>query len=246
MVGCCGLTDLQVFRTFHITLQLLLEWADDCLEKSLNQPILPHAIIVLNAVDIGNDEDRWDVGKATHSLMHDNRALIDTDAKFRRFANIWRLKGSKINNTEDLLRCYYGSISAVRIPAKAPNTYIFIRDQVAKLRVAIGAACDLAYEKKTIARMLSNADELDQYLQAGFDHFARNLDRPFNFSKVAMKHKPIPQDIGDHILTLTTIVQEKMKQSGEKLFEGLSKIVASCIMFDIVRRSRKGISSPIV
>src|SRR5947207_4287575 len=159
MVGCCGLTDLQVFRTFHITLQLLLEWADDCLEKSLNQPILPHAIIVLNAVDIGNDEDRWDVGKATHSLMHDNRALIDTDAKFRRFANIWRLKGSKINNTEDLLRCYYGSISAVRMPAKAPNTYIFIRDQVAKLRVAIGAACDLAYEKKTIARMLSHADE---------------------------------------------------------------------------------------
>ncbi len=193
MVGCCGLTDLQVFRTFHITLQLLLEWADDCLEKSLNQPILPHAIIV-----------------------------------------------------QDLLRCYYGSISAVRIPAKAPNTYIFIRDQVAKLRVAIGAACDLAYEKKTIARMLSNVDELDQYLQAGFDHFARNLDRPFNFSKVAMKHKPIPQDIGDHILTLTTIVQEKMKQSGEKLFEGLSKIVASCIMFDIVRRSRKGTSSPIV
>ena len=88
--------------------------------------------------------------------------------------------------------------------------------------------------------MLANVDELDKYLQAGFHHFAGDLEHPFNSSKVAMKHKPIPQGMGDHILSMAGAVQGRVKQSGEKPFLGLSQIVALCIVFDIVRRGRKG------
>jgi hypothetical protein len=224
-------------------LKLLLEWADACLEKSLNQPILPHAVIVLNAVEVSSDENRWEVEQATRSLLHDNRHLISKDAYFSRLRSFWRSRGSKIETTEDLLRCYYGSINVVRIPVKSPSTYMFIREQVAKLRETIDMARELAFERKTISRMLASVDELSKYLQAGFDHFARELHEPFNFSKIAMKDKPIPQDMGDHILGIAAAVQTQVKQPGEQLFLGLSRIVASCIIFDIVRRGHKGTPS---
>lgn len=40
-------------------------------DKSLNQPVLPHAVIVFNATDINVDEKEWDVTKATQMLMTD-------------------------------------------------------------------------------------------------------------------------------------------------------------------------------
>ncbi|KAF3067258.1 hypothetical protein GL218_08593 [Daldinia childiae] len=40
-------------------------------DKSLNQPVLPHAIIVFNATDINVDEREWDITMATKLLMAD-------------------------------------------------------------------------------------------------------------------------------------------------------------------------------
>lgn len=89
--------------------------------------------------------------------------------------------------------------------------------------------------------MLANSDELNQYLQAAFDHFSQNLDTPFNFLEVAFKNSPIPRDFGGNILKLAVAVQEVQEQDdGPALFKMLSVMVASCIVLDCARHGLKG------
>jgi len=47
----------------------LIRWAAAALEKSSNQPVLPHAIIVLNAAENNTDPRLWDVDESTADLM---------------------------------------------------------------------------------------------------------------------------------------------------------------------------------
>lgn len=228
------------FKTFQsVALKLLLDWAAASLEKSINQPSLPHAIIALNATDPGVDKDEWEVAQATENLMSFVNESISTVPEFIKYASVWRERGKKLHSMKELIECYYSSIRVVRIPAK--GRYMLIDQQVGKLHEEIVEGCNKAFATKERARMLANADELNVYLQAGFDHFSSKLDSPFNFIEVSLKNNPIPQDFGDHILTLAAAIHElRPFTNGPKIFEALSYMVASCILLDCVRQRRLG------
>jgi hypothetical protein len=202
--------------------------------------VLPHAIIALNAVDLGEEKQRWDIQEATDDLLRSAAEAFGKEPGFLRRTNNWKGLGRKVNSVIDLLKCYYSSIKVVRIPIKHPTTYLRIDSQAAKLRDAIISACNGASATKEMARKLCTVDQLDEYLQAGFDHFANDLDSPFDFIKVSLRNRPIPLDFADHIVTLATAVQKQKRQSGQNLFRGLGGMVASCILLDIVRQDRKG------
>ncbi|KAL2882212.1 hypothetical protein SGCOL_002480 [Colletotrichum sp. CLE4] len=58
-------------RAFESTvLNKLLEWGSASIDKSLNQPALSHAVIVLNATD-NVYEDKWNIEAATARLLDD-------------------------------------------------------------------------------------------------------------------------------------------------------------------------------
>lgn len=48
-------------RVIENALEKLVDWASAALEISLNQPVLPHAILLLNASDNSTGPDLWDV-----------------------------------------------------------------------------------------------------------------------------------------------------------------------------------------
>jgi hypothetical protein len=50
-------------------IQQLIQWAASSIGGSLNQPTLPHAIIVLNSVDSDSDPKYWNVESATEHLL---------------------------------------------------------------------------------------------------------------------------------------------------------------------------------
>ena len=111
--------------------------------------------------------------------------------------------------------------------------------QVTKLHEKIVQQCKDSYDTKRSARMLSNAEELDVYMQAGFDHFSRRLDKPFNFVEVAIRNNPIPDNFGGHIVQLAILMLpqfSKDAQGAQDLFSKLSRIVASCIFLNCVLR----------
>ncbi|KAK5360276.1 hypothetical protein LTS13_010366 [Exophiala xenobiotica] len=238
-------SDVVVFvlrnpRAFESSaLRLLLEWASTSVESSINQPTLPHAIIVLNATSTEIDPDEWDVKTATERLLaHVEHAVTEVEF-FRLYTEHWRKRHKAINNMADLIRCYYADITVVRIPTK--GRYMLADAQINKLHAEILKGCDASFSSKMSAHMLSNTDELNSYLQAGFDHFTTEEDKPFNFVEVALKNNPIPRDFGDHILGLAAVVREVTEdRDGPKLFNKLSYMVASCIFIDCIRQRRPG------
>lgn len=226
-----------------MALKLLLDWAATSLESSINQPTLPHAIIVLNATDMQVPQEEWDVSKATANLMSHVEDAVSKVPIFQEYARRWSLKGKAVKNMKDLILCYYSSINVVRIPTK--GRYMLLDKQVGILHDEIVKGCNASYYAKEGARMLSNTDELNEYLQAGFDHFATKLYQPFNFVEVALRNNPIPRDFGDHILSLAAAIREKRNVTeGPKLFRCLSYMVASCILLDCVRQRRPGKLEP--
>jgi hypothetical protein len=52
---------LRTCRVIESVFEKLVDWAAAALEKSSNQPVLPHAIIVLNASDNSTNPDLWDI-----------------------------------------------------------------------------------------------------------------------------------------------------------------------------------------
>ena len=247
-------SDLAVYadvnRQLHITLKLLLEWGNACLETSLNQPVLPHAILVLNAVDVGDDEeDRWDVDKATDELLNSAQAAFEQEPFFREYKKLWQESHNvRINSAEEMLLRYYSSLKLIRVPQKSEKTYMLIHDQVTKLKGGIVYGCEKSKFDKRAARRLCTEDQLEEYLSAAFEHFRKRLDEPFDFVKVSLRSADlqVARDFHDHIYTLASLAQEEAVQAGQcltgqNLFLGLSVLVASCIVLDTVREKRPGL-----
>jgi hypothetical protein len=222
-----------------VGLKLLLDWAASSLEKSLNQPILPHAVVVLNATDVQVHEDEWDVNKATRNLLAELGNAIEKVPEFKAYVQLWRLKGRHVRTMEDLIKCYYSSISVIRIPTK--GRYMKINDQIHKLHERIATNCDDAFYKRERVRMLPNVDELNEYLEAGFKHFSKRLDIPFNFVEIAVRNRPVPQNFGDHVSNLAAAMHQRLEHNDATvIFESLSAFVAACLLLDAVRGRRPG------
>ncbi|KAK0829036.1 hypothetical protein LTR73_004670 [Friedmanniomyces endolithicus] len=237
---------LRNAKTFQsAVLTKLLQWGAAGLEKSLNQPTLPHAVIVLNATEMGIEEEEWNPKTATASLLKSLSTALDRIGgvpELQDLANTWRSeRHTEIRTVRDLIERYYASFTVVRIPAK--GRYTLMDKQFNSLLQVINVNCRESLETKRRARMLSNTDEWNIYLQAGFDHFTSNLDTPFNFIEVSLKNNPLPENFGDHIRQLATAIlavyPDPKKTSGQWIFENLGSMVASCILLDCVQY-RKG------
>jgi hypothetical protein len=208
------------------------------LETSINQPVLPHAIIVVNAAPISDNPQDWNVESATQRLLNDISPLLKSVAYFADLAALWRERGRRIKRMEDLIHCYYSSFTVVLVPQQGfHRRYI---TQLEQLRKRISSSCDDAHRCKRNARMLSSADELGMFMQAAFDHFTTTLEMPFNFVKASLKANPIPENIGGNILQLAiSLYDNNLDISEETLFSELSQVASSCALLNCIRY-RKG------
>lgn len=210
------------------------------LEKSSNQPVLPHAIIVLNASENDLDPALWDIATSTSRLLESLSRTVFRNATFKKYAQFWRERNRPIETVEQLLHSYYRSVNVVRVPTSGrPN---LIHSQVKKLYTYITIACDIARDQKAELRMLLDADELQPYLQYAFDHFACDLDSPFDFVQASFINSPIPLDFGGNILKLAINLMNAWENAadGQTIFTELSYMVASCIMLDSARSKIRG------
>ncbi|EXF82920.1 hypothetical protein CFIO01_01290 [Colletotrichum fioriniae PJ7] len=242
-------SDVVVFvlrnpRAFESTvLDKLLEWGSASIDKSLNQPALPHAVIVLNATD-NVDDDEWNIETATARLLDDISGAIFREPRFEEQARLWQNIGRTINTTKDLLDCYYASITVIRVPSR--GRYMLMDDQMGKLFELINKRCQASLLTKKRVRMLATADKLQVYLHAAYDHFSRDLDTPFDFVKEALKHNPIPQDFSGNILNLAISISNNSTQIAQqgggtqRIFEKMVPMISSCIMLDSVRQNILG------
>lgn len=221
-------------------MEQLIVWASTALEKSTNQPVLPHVIIALNATENAIDPQQWDVTFATEDLMRTASKAIFNKPSFKKHIDFWKDRKRLIRNAQDLLCSYYSSVRVVRIPTRGRPQ--LIGEQLRKLYNEISEACKESRLGRKRKRMLLDADELQPYLQYAFDHFSSDLDMPFDFVKASILNNPIPKDFGGNILQLAINVMNVLENqvTGKVIFDELSLVVASCIMLDAARHKMKG------
>ncbi|KAI0805870.1 FabD/lysophospholipase-like protein [Xylaria sp. FL0064] len=231
-------------RSFESTvLHKLIKWGAASIDKSINQPVLPHCIIVLNATDTGVDEREWDVAKATQMFLADISDAIRREPILQQYAQIWRQRGRYLNTTKELLECYYASISVVRVPYK--GSYMLMNEQASKLSDLIKDRCAASHAKKKLVRMQANTEKLQFYLMAAFDHFTRDLTTPFDFVKEMLRHSPASRNFEGNILSLALLIKEnathpELCNDAEQIFRIIGPMIASCIMLDAVRQKLPG------
>jgi hypothetical protein len=88
----------------------LVEWAAAAIETSSNQPVLPHAIIVLNASENDINASLWDVNTNTSSILDALAGTVKRNETFKKYAQFWRQRGRTIDTLEQLILSYYSSI----------------------------------------------------------------------------------------------------------------------------------------
>lgn len=247
-------------RVIEGVFERLIEWAAAALETSSNQPVLPAAVIALNATETNIDAALWDPEESTRKLLDSLAFTIRENSTFKKYADFWGCRNKKIDNLEQLVLCYFSSIQViesiqihlelttdskqiVRIPAQGRPA--LLQAQVNKLYEAIEKGCIQARERKMGLRMLLNAAEMQSYLQHAFDHFSRTLDEAFDFVQASIYNNPIPLDFGGNILRLALNIMEHQKKAKQlvnahELFQELGRMVASCIMLDSVRHEIRG------
>jgi hypothetical protein len=211
----------------------LIQWAASSAEESLNQPALPHLIIVPNFIDPDVDPER-SIASAFGTVAE--------NITLRKHAEYWKAKGREVLTVEQLLLCYYSSISVVGIPEKGRARFAFLNGQVAKLNSQIKRRCDESRQTKKRLHLTLNAEEFQAALSTGFDHFSRSLDEPFDFVEASFKLNPMPNDFGGNVLRLALAIQNSKMAgaSGTEIFRHLGPMVASCVMLDYVRHHIKG------
>ena len=88
----------------------LVEWAAVALETSSNQPVLPHAIIALNASENSIDPELWDVDVATERLLQSLSQTVHQNLCFKKHAQLWGERNRQIETVEQLMLSYYSSV----------------------------------------------------------------------------------------------------------------------------------------
>ncbi|CAM1500480.1 Fc.00g096420.m01.CDS01 [Cosmosporella sp. VM-42] len=228
-------SDVVVFvirevRTFQTeVLQQLVKWAAMSIDKSINQPGMPHLVIVLNVTETTIDNGQWDPETATDGLLGDYESSVEQP---------------KIETTKQLLEYYYSSIKVIRIPSQ--GIYMKMDDQVGKLHDIIYEKCTESHDHKRKIRMLLNAEMLPKYLDAAYKHFSKHLDVPFDFVEVASHYTSLPKNFGEHILNLILMMYNHHNRDSSDtpaLLSRLSRPIASCVMLAATRDNTQGMYS---
>jgi hypothetical protein len=93
----------------------LLEWGSVAIETTYNQPLLPCAIVALNATELDVDPVMWDVETSTSLVLSSLADTVDKNVKFLKYAELWRKRGKVIESVEDLMLCYYSAFRVEKL-----------------------------------------------------------------------------------------------------------------------------------
>lgn len=210
-------------------------------DKSINQPSLPHIVIVLNATDSGIDQEQWDVEAATRQLLEDYKDSVHQVHGLREICSRLKEQGKDIQTTTQLLEHYYTSVTVLRIPTK--RNYMRTEEQIGQLYKIIQSKTAESYAHKKKVRVLLDADKFPQYINAACRHFAKHIDAPFDFTQEARQHMSPPRNFGGHILNLVLSIYNNSQRpwgDAHSLFTKLARPVASSVMLAAMRDNTQG------
>ena len=182
-------------KTMEKVMLQLLHWAEKSRAASINQPALPHVVIVLNQTP---SSVTWDSQIATRELLKAHANMITENEEVRRLRRKWEKLGSQIDSLEDLLHCSYASVQIIWIPDGRDRS--LLSQQVLGLYQSIDKASSAAQEEKRLVGMRLSSQEQQSFFRLAFKHYTQNIDDPFDFIAELLALRPIPNTLSNNIL----------------------------------------------
>ncbi|KAI8626701.1 hypothetical protein F5Y19DRAFT_445247 [Xylariaceae sp. FL1651] len=238
---------LKEARTLEsIATKYLIPWAAESIYKSLNQAVRPHVIIILNAVNPNLPKADWGIKQSTEKYIGALDIGFQHDPYLEALAvGLSQDAGISIKTIDGLLKHYYSSVTVVLIPEKGHHN--LMNEQVRKLYTVIKDKSEMAQKGKAAARMLLDAERLNQFLALAFDHFSQYADKPFDFMNESLRQNPLPGTFGGNFVQLALAAQRVGdRRSGgpirnpAELFDRLLPLISSYITLDAERSSLIG------
>jgi hypothetical protein len=229
-------TYLSRYRHSERCVKRLLDLGSAVLDKSSNQPVLPNAILVINAIE---DIDMTNDSSVTDQLLASLNGAIHRDAEFSQHTAFWADKGRNIGTILDLILCYYSSFTVIRLPTKGrPNLLL---QQVNKLYATITNGCNKSTIAKKQTRMLLDSVDLDLYTKIAFDHFSQDLSAPLDFIEASLPGKSSDDSLSQNLLNFAKELNlRKPQPGGITVLERLSEMATYCFLLDCSRHHRNG------
>ncbi|KAI5790575.1 hypothetical protein DFH27DRAFT_486168 [Peziza echinospora] len=221
-------------RTIEDIITRLLKWADTALERSVNQPLLPYAIVVINAHE-EYDVPSWYEEDLTKRILNEHADISKSPALLK-LAKGWIDRGGQVKNLTDLLKYYYCEIEIICIPHYKMANGTFVVKQYQKLHAAMVNSVQNTCEQRNRNGMLLNWNDLEKYLGYAFNHYGKNATSPFDFLKAAFIQNPVRSNFHTHILIAALRLMGSMGTPRFDVFERITPLVASSILLDVYRK----------
>ncbi|RTE69521.1 hypothetical protein BHE90_016099 [Fusarium euwallaceae] len=169
-------SDVVVFPFSRIqpgdTIFQLVKWGHSAMVQSYNKPALPSAIIVFLNWDDQVDSYEYDLSAAKRSFFAGLRDF-SKDKALQPYIQYWKTHQEPIFSVEDLLRCYYYSVTVVQLPSSQRPTIVGL--QIEKLHARITELCLQSKNRSHVTSMDWNAATLPLFVRKAFAHFASKI-----------------------------------------------------------------------
>lgn len=145
-----------------------------------------------------------------------------------------------IVSAEDLLSCYYSSVSVVHLPSGGRPTTM--HKQIDKLHDRIIEVSSECQKRRDAVSMAWNAATLPLFARKAFAHFATMYDTPFNFSDVWVDIQNFSPGFNQTLFNLARMARghRELFKADVNLPVDLARFVASCLFLGCARAKQAG------
>ena len=241
----CVVFVLRNPKTFQSTvLPKLLEWGRCVSENAINQTILPHCLVVLNCSPDQDQVHEWSTEHTTQMLLGEDEQHHLRHAEnvpyIKTLADRCRSQGRRIASIGDLIKCYYRSFNAIRIPEG--RHYAKLHQQVTYLYHLINERTHKSIAHKREAFLPTGSDDVQRYYRSAFQHFTTDLAQPFNSFEQSAQQRSLPTEFEGHVGDMCSLICAKLDANPVRL-TGMLRYLRPLLVTTLLRqcvRQRQG------
>ncbi|KAF2267002.1 hypothetical protein CC78DRAFT_577537 [Lojkania enalia] len=225
------------------TLEKLVIWADKVLARTINQPTLPYAIIILNGTR-GHPNEWLDEDEATKGILSRAKQATEFSPEIKEIIKKWIQApvppSKELDSIHDIAQFYFDEIRVVYIPDKNHTAPDILYRQIEQLRnrIVVGATHIQAQKEGSWSQL--NSVQLQTYFNRAFTHFCTSPDSPFDFYEESKANCPLPVAISQHITHLMDLKASKFARGNssdtERNEDRTIRLVASFLSLATLER----------
>lgn len=220
----------------------LIDWANEAQDFTTNQGTKPSLVYIINQ-DNHSEFALWrDSNHATEQILHKWRRSKRFDDEQQR----WRERGAVIKTADQLLQCYYRSLTVVFIPQFLPGRTVCsasdLQQQYYKLYEYINRQSLDSSEKRRATNLLFDLEAFSRSSIQVLEQLAVDPHCSIDLKKLAEPLQEQPTNFKTHVLNVLRRLQKRSEYfddiiagTEERLIKKILPYLVVCVAGEVLR-----------